>query len=218
MEPTVLIFVAFAAFLMLGWNRGGRINTRILLHAVETMERVFSPLDKTYTNIGGVVGYNFDYQLAPPFTRLEGTVTTLPRHAVLYLPISSRLLGREDRLLFTLYCEELRTGRGHIVNAERYRRGTIPIEDAENPENTVVERRAGTFLILWYNPMIRDRLTEMLGQLSETATECIRYIGYYGSEGHVAVTVNPRHPELEATLREIIAVVSGSPSRLSGPA
>jgi hypothetical protein len=213
MEPTVLIFIALAAFLMLGWNRGGRINTKILLDAVETMERVFSPLDKTYTNIGGVVGYNFEYRIAPPFKRLEGTITTLPRHAVLYLPISRRLLGREDRLLFTLYCEELRTGRGHIVNAEGYRRGTIPVEDADNPESTTVEREAGTFLILWYNPMIRDRMAEMLGQLSDTATECIRYIGYYGSEGHLAVTVNPGHPELETALREVITMATGSPAR-----
>lgn len=213
MDPLLLLFIAIAALLGLKWHRGGRQNVAMIVATTDVMERVFVPLDTTYVNIGGFVGYNFTYTLSPPFKRLEGTITTLPRHALLYLPLSRRLFHREDQLLFTLYCSELRTGQGHIIQAERYRHGAVALEDADELEQTTVERRSGPFLILWRNPLIRDRLLEMLGQLSETATECIRYIGYYGSDGHVAVTLHPGHPQIEETLREVLAVVSRAPAR-----
>lgn len=203
MEPIVLLFIGFAAFLGLRWYQGGRQNREITISAAGILECVFAPLDTTYTNIGGVVGYNFVYELDRPFRRLEGTITTLPRQAVLYLPISRVLLRREDQLLFTLYFEELKTGQGHIVEEERYRRGSIPVADPESLSSTLVSRNRATFRILWYNPMIRDRLREVLDQLSDTALECVHYIGYYGSDNYIAFTVQPTHPQLEAVLHEL---------------
>ena len=217
MEPVLLLFVALAAFLGLGWYRGGRANHALILTATQAMERAFAPIDTTYINIGGVVGYNFVYQLSPPFLRLEGTILTLPRHAILYLPISRWLLRREDTLLFTLYCGELRTGQGHIVEAERFKQGTsdltIPAEDLENLSTTPAEYEERSFVILWYNPMVRDRLRDILNQFSPGARNGIRYLGYYGGEGHVACTVNPNAVHLEKTLREIRSVLSGAPAR-----
>ncbi len=213
MEPAFLVVVGLAAFTMLGWYRGGRRNVEIILSVCRTVEQVFEPVDKTYTNIGGVVGFNFTYELSSPFRRLEGTITTLPRHAVLYLPISRWLIGREDALVLTVYCERLQPGQGHIVERERYLNGSISIDDSESMFETVVQRESGPFVLLWYNPLIRERLDWMLAQFSHTAAEGLRYLGYYGSDNYFAVTLHPLHPQLESVLRETTALMRAVPDR-----
>lgn len=203
MHPVLLVFVAIALFLSVGWHRGRQRNQALILNTVGVMETVFQPRDTTYTNIGGFIGYNVAYTLDPPLTRLEGTIITLPRHAVLYLPLSRYLFKREDMLLITLYGGTLKSGRGYIVEAERYHRGTIPLDDREGTSETPVEYPDRSFVVLWYNPLVRDRLKELLDKFSPEARNGIRYIGYYGSEGHMAYTVNPNHSHLETVLREI---------------
>lgn len=211
MEPVVILFIGVAAFLGLGWHRGSRTNHAVVVNAVRAMEEAFSPRDKTYTDIGGVVGYNFVYDLEPPFKKLEGTIITLPRHAILYLPISRWFLKREDMLLFTLYCDDLPAGRGHIVEAQRFERGTIPLEDRESLSVTPLTYPERSFVLLWYNPLIRDRLQALLESFSEGARKCIRYLGYYGGEGHMAFTLNPGNPGLSAVLGEIREVAGKTP-------
>ena len=209
----MLLVVALIAFTLLGWYRGGRKNVGVIMTACRTLERVFEPVDKTYTNIGGVVGFNFTYELTSPLRRLEGTITTLPRHAVLYLPISRWLVRREDALLLTVYCERLLPGRGHIVEQSHYRRDSLSLEDTESMFDTPVQRERSSFLLLWYNPLIRDRLEWMLAQFSDTATECLRYLGYYGSDNYLAATFHAVHPELESVLREFVLLLRAVPDR-----
>ncbi len=213
MNPMLLLFVGIAALLGLRWYRGNRTNMALMINAVDTLERVFSPREKTYTNIGGVIGYNLVYDLETPFRRMEGTIVTLPRQAILYLPISRWLLKREDKLLLTLYCDELRTGQGHIVEAARHRRSAVALEDQDTLQETPVDRNGRTFLLLWFNPLIRDRLGEMLQQLSLETLECLYYIGYYGTDNYVALTLDPGHPALEPALREVRDLMTSAPAR-----
>ncbi len=207
MDPLLLVIVAIAAVLGIRWYRGGRENTAVLLSATRALERAFAPVDTEYTNIGGTVGYNFVYTLADPFRRLEGTLTTLPRHAILYLPISQWILKREDLLLFTVYYDRLPPGIGHIAESERLRRGSIPIEDEENLDVTSVSAAKREFSILWYNPIVRERLEGFLDRLSDSTLECLYYVGYFGGETCVAFTLNPIHPALEKALGELVEVL-----------
>ncbi len=209
MDPLLFSIVAIAVLLGIGWYRGGRENTAVLLTATRALERAFAPRDTEYTNIGGTVGYNFVYTLGGAFRRLEGTLTTLPRHALLYLPISQWILKREDLLLFTVYYDRLPPGIGHVVEAERHRRGSVPVEDEENLEVTSVTRGHRSFSLLWYNPVIRRRLEDFLKRLSDSSLECLHYAGYFGGESCVAFTFDPIHPSLERALQEVAEVLDG---------
>lgn len=180
----------------------------LILLATDVMERVFQPQDTQYTNIGGSIGYNFTYTLSHPYIRLEGTITTLPRHAIFYLPIALWLFKREDLLLFTVYCESLEAGLGHIVERERYQHGRVPVEDQESLQSAVIIRGRQEYVILYYNPYIRDRLSVFLETLSEAALESILYIGYYGNDSHIAVTMNPTHSGLEGAIDELSGVIT----------
>lgn len=209
MEPLLLVIVAIAVVLGIGWYRGGKENTAVLLTATRALEGAFAPRDTEYTNIGGTVGYNFVFALGEPFRRLEGTLTTLPRHALLYLPISQWVLKREDLLLFTVYYDRLPPGTGHIVEAERLRRGSVPVQDRENLEVTSVTRGRRNFSVLWYNPVIRERLKRFIEGLSDSTLECIHYVGYFGLESCVAFTLDPIHPSLGGALSQMAEVLPG---------
>ncbi len=213
MEPMFLLVFALIGFVFLGWYRGGRKNVEVILSTCRTAERVFEPVDTNYTNIGGVVGVNFVFELSSPFRRLEGTVTTVPRHAALYLPISRWVIRREDMLLITVYCERLRPGQGHIVERGRYQRAGAAVEEPEEMFETPVARGNREFLLLWYNPLIRDRLDWMLSQFSDIGTDCLRYLGYYGSDNYFSATFHATHPELEAVLLEFKALVRAVPEK-----
>ncbi|MFW5828391.1 MAG: hypothetical protein ACOCU4_09870 [Alkalispirochaeta sp.] len=208
MDPLLLIIVAIAALTGVRWFRGVRENRMLILHATEAMERAFQPEDTKYTNIGGSIGYNFAYTLSHPYIRLEGTITTLPRHAVFYLPISLWLFHREDLLLFTLYGEPLEAGLGHIAERERYRHGRLPVEDQEDLQSMVTTRGSRQYVILYYNPQIRERLSGFLEALSEAALESILYIGYYGNDSHIAVTMNPTKSGLEGAITELTGAIA----------
>jgi hypothetical protein len=203
MDPLLLVIVAIAALTGYSWYQGNRTSRMVILAATTAMERAFQPVDSGYTNIGGTVGYHFSYSLKPPFRRMEGTVTTVPRHALFYLPIALWLLKREDLLLFTLYCEHLEAGQGYIVEKSRYEGRRIPIEDRENLHSTTVSRGAREFVLLWYNPLIRDRLSALLKHMGDPTLDTFLYLGYYGQSSYLAVTVSPVHPGLDRAMKEL---------------
>ncbi|TVR34107.1 MAG: hypothetical protein EA404_03215 [Spirochaetaceae bacterium] len=200
-----LIF-GLAAAMMLGWRRGVRTNQQLLLETCAATERVFQPTDTSYTNIGGLVGYNFAYQLdSAAFHRLDGTITTLPRQSLLYYPIA-RFMGREDNLILTLFCYSLAPGEGHIVEERQFGRGWIPIDDDTSMRSETVEHGELRFLLFSYNPLVRSLLLSILARLSGGPS--LRYIGYYGSNGYISLRFCPGSAELETQINELHGVLA----------
>lgn len=200
-----LIF-GLAAAMMLGWRRGVRTNRLLLVETCTATERVFQPTDTSYTNIGGLVGYNFTYQLdLAAFHRLDGTITTLPRQSLLYYPLA-RFMGREDNLILTLFCHPRAPGEGHIVEGRQFSRGWIPIDDDTSMQCETVEHGELRFLVFSYNPIVRSLLLSMLARLSKVRS--LRHIGYYGSNGYIALRLCPGGAELETQIDELRRVLA----------
>ena len=201
-----LIF-GLAAAMMLGWRRGVRANQLLLVETCAIAERVFQPTDTSYTNIGGLVGYNFTYQLdSAAFHRLDGTITTLPRQSLLYYPMA-RFMGREDNLILTLFCHSLAPGEGHIVEERQFSRGWIPIDDDTSMQCETVEHGELRFLLFSYNPIVHSLLLSILTRLSGGPS--LRYIGYYGSNRCISLRFCPGSAELETQIDELRRALAG---------
>lgn len=207
MDPLFLIVVAIAGLTGYTWYRGLRQSRAVIRAATRAAEHAFRPTSTEYINIGGAVGYHFTFTLESPLVRVEGTITTVPRHALFYLPIALWLFKREDLLLFTVYGTRLEVGLGYVVEKSRYESRRIPIEDRENLRSTPLHRGGVDFLILWYNPLIRDRLSGLVAQLSDTALQGFLHFGYYGQHSYIAVTVSPAHPYVDQTVQEIVGII-----------
>ena len=111
----VLTFgLAFAYFV------GARRNKKISRVIFRILEEVLQPSKKSYTNIGGLIGYNFNYAglKAKKVSAINGVLTMLPRQSPLYLPIA-KLLGRCDKMFMTIFATNVEPrGRWHIVHSK----------------------------------------------------------------------------------------------------
>ena len=193
-----LLFVPISFLLGYGYVRGRRKNHAIASSVVRSLEEFYHPEEKRYTNIGGVIGYHIYYRLTGRIERLVGTLTLLPRHAVLYLPIS-RLLGRTDQLRLTLHTDAIPLGEGHIVEPEALSAGWIFIRDEESLHRQEVSCRGRPLVILSYNPLVAERLNRFLAALQ--TVEGLSAFTISRLERHYTLVVEPNRANLVELIR-----------------
>ena len=112
----LIAIVAVSAFIVFSFHSGKRKNKEICTTTFNEVIKVFKPDDQTFTNIGGVVGHHgtFSFKERGPVSRIDVTLTLLPRQAPLYMPIS-KFFMRNDRLFISVYMRYPPPGEGHII-------------------------------------------------------------------------------------------------------
>ncbi len=159
-----LLLVSFALVLGYGFLKGQQRNRIIASQLAHSLEEFYRPEEKRYVNIGGVVGYHIFYRLHGKLKSLVGTLTLLPRHALLYLPIS-RLLGRRDQVRLTLHTTAVPFGEGHLADAKALGSGILYLEEEEFLKRKSITIGEREVVILYRNPMVAERLESFLNAL-----------------------------------------------------
>jgi hypothetical protein len=128
--------------------------------------KVFKPDDQTFTNIGGAVGHHgtFSFRERGLVSRIDVTLTLLPRQAPLYMPIS-KLLMRNDRLFVSVFMRYPPPGEGHMIE-----RGFTGFR---GPEITNISRLHqmelqwgdSVFLLYYEQDRMVDHFRELIGSL-----------------------------------------------------
>ncbi len=116
MVSVLLVIIAISVFIAFSFHSGIRKNKETCTVVFNELVKVFKPDDRTFTNIGGAVGHHgtFTFKERGSVSRIDVTLTLLPRHAPLYMPIS-KLLMRYDRLFISAYMRYPPPGEGHII-------------------------------------------------------------------------------------------------------
>ena len=142
-EPLFWLFIAATAVLVWGYYWGEKENKRIYISAFNALVDIIKPLDQTFTNIGGLIGYhgNFVTSKDSPIEKVEATITFLARQSLLYLPVSI-LIRKHDRLFITLHLRQSPKEEGHLIEERysRYRHARITNEARLKRETTPVGR------------------------------------------------------------------------------
>jgi len=112
----LIVIIAVSAIIAFSFHSGKRKNKEICSDIFNQLVKVFKPDDQTFTNIGGAVGYHgtFSFKERGPVSRIDVTLTLLPRQAPLYMPIS-KFLMKYDRLFISVYMRYPSPGEGHII-------------------------------------------------------------------------------------------------------
>jgi len=112
----LIVIVAVSAFIAFSFHSGKRKNKEICTATFNELIKVFKPDDQTFTNIGGAVGHHgtFSFKERGSVSRIDVTLTLLPRQAPLYMPIS-KFLMKNDRLFISVYMRYPPPGEGHII-------------------------------------------------------------------------------------------------------
>ncbi|PIE03905.1 MAG: hypothetical protein CSA76_07040, partial [Spirochaetales bacterium] len=184
---------------------GARKNLQTAHSLCALLENVFQPLEKTYTNIGGVVGYHISYTLQPPFTLLDGTLTLFPRQALFYYPIA-RFLGRQDELSFSLKVDFPMVGEAHLVQKDAYRFGRFAIDNFKEMESEEISVKGVPYLLLYYNRIQAGKIADLMRRLSEVNS--YEQFSFYGYQRLFYFHVNPSAESLEKQLRNLAEILS----------
>ena len=163
-QPLFFLFVAFSFLLTLGYFWGRRQNKQIFIAAFNDLMEVIKPDDQTFTNIGGAIGYHaslFIKKKGALLSRVDATITLLPRQSWLYFPIS-KIIRRYDRLFITLYLKSSPPEEGHLIEARYngFRKSKIANADRLNSETV----RWGTYdFLLYYEGMtVRNKFQRFM--------------------------------------------------------
>lgn len=107
------VLLLFSILLVMAYYRGGKKNLRILKATAGMLEETLRPADKTYTWLGGTIGFRAEYRVSG-FEKVEALVTVLPRQSLLYMPFAL-LRGSSDRLEIIFFLKNSIDSELHII-------------------------------------------------------------------------------------------------------
>lgn len=150
-QPIFILFIGFSFALTLGYFWGKRKNHKIIVSACQDLVAVVKPEDQNFTNIGGAIGYhaNLICKKGSPFSRVDATITLLPRHSWLYLPIS-KMIRKYDRMFITLYFDRPLSEEAHLIEARHAGLGQRKIRNAQRLKKEELKWGKYNFF-LYYN-------------------------------------------------------------------
>ena len=163
-QPIFFLFVAVSFLLAFGYFWGRRYNRKIFLSAFNDLIDVVKPDDQTFTNIGGTIGYHANLYIKKKsslLSRVDATITFLPRQSWLYFPIS-KLIRKYDRLFITLHIKHPLPEEVHLIEAryEGFRRSKITNADRLNREDVIWGGLK--FHIYYENTKMRDKIMKFI--------------------------------------------------------
>lgn len=118
-QPVFFLFIAFSVLLTFGYFWGRRRNQEIFHSAFDDLLKCFRPNEQKFTNIGGAIGYHANLYIRRKgafISQVDATITMLPRHSWLYLPVS-KLIRKYDRLFIEMYLKNTPEEECHLIEA-----------------------------------------------------------------------------------------------------
>jgi len=144
------IFILISLILTAGYFLGRKKNRAVAASAINTLLELMKPERQEITNIGGLVGYHvrmwFDGGKAE---EAQGTITMLPRHSLLYLPVS-RIFRGFDRFFITIKLKALPVEKQARLFEKRFYYKHRKIAGNNMQVNTL-SRNGREFLIFYEN-------------------------------------------------------------------
>ena len=206
-QPVFYLFVAFSALITLGFFWGRKMNRRIFNDAFQDLVDTVKPVDQTFTAIGGVVGYHANLLIGRkgPVSRVDGTITLLPRQSWLYMPIS-KIIMRHDRLFITVYLRSDIPGEGHLIE-KRYAAFRGPkITNAAKLEKEALLWGKLDFYLYYDNLKIRERFLGHVSDHPDPGT--VRHIALIPGERKGFVFMIPKRGRVGAMFRPVYEMMA----------
>jgi len=198
----LIAIMAIGAFIVFSFHSGKRKNKEICTATFNELMKVFKPDDQTFTNIGGAVGHHgtFSFKERGSVSRIDVTLTLLPRHAPLYLPIS-KFLMRNDRLFISVYMRYPPPGEGHMI--ERGYTGFRGPEITNISRLHQMEFQWGdlAFFLYYEQDRMIDRFRELIGSLPDPGP--IRHIAIVPDQRKGFILMGLQQEPIEAYLATV---------------
>jgi len=202
-QPVFFLFIAFSFILTWGYFWGRRNNQKIVLSAFDDLVKIVKPDDQTFTNIGGAIGYHANLQIkkkGSPISRVDATITLLPRQSLLYLPIS-KIIRRYDRLFITLHMKHPLPEEVHLIEHryDGFRKSQITNADRLNRED--ITWGALDFHFYYGSTKMREKLMKFMEVYPEPGA--IRHIALVPEQKSGFIFMIPRKDGVARYLKPV---------------
>ena len=202
-QPVFYLFVGVTFLLAYGYFHGRRRNREIVTNAFSELAEVIRPVDQTYTNIGGAIGYHavMTPDAESVVAKAEATLTLLPRQAWLYLPISL-LLRRWDRLYLMLGLRHTPPAEGHLIEAAygRFRGPSITNERHMTQESVRWGDR--DFNLMYTTKNTRKHFMRLMEQLP--SPDGIKHLAFVPHQKRCFVFIVPSRRAVKSSLAPVL--------------
>jgi hypothetical protein len=202
-QPIFYLFVGFSTLLTLGYFWGRRSNRNIYRSAFSDLVDVVKPDDRNFTNIGGAIGFHANLLIkkkGAPFSRVDATITLLPRHSWLYLPIS-KLIRKYDRLFITLYLKKPPWEEAHLIENKYSKFMGSKIKNAHLLRHEAVKWEDLDFHLYYHSQKMRDKLLSFMK--TNPAPGIIRHIALVPEQKKGFVFMIPKPQQVARYLAPI---------------
>jgi len=191
-QPVFFLFIAFSFLLTAGYFWGRRQNRKIFLSAFDDLMKIVRPDDQNFTNIGGAIGYHANFLVKKKgsfLSRVDATITLLPRHSWLYLPVS-KMTRRYDRLFITLYLKKPPREEAHLIEKKYNGFRGSKITNAENLTKEEVMWGKQSFILYYQGTQARKSLMTLINDNPDPGT--VRHIALVPNQKKAFVFMIPK--------------------------
>jgi len=202
-QPVFFLFIAFSFLLSAGYLWGRRQNKAIFRAAFQDLTAVIQPDDQTFTNIGGVIGYHAELLIKKKgawLSRVDATITLLPRHALLYLPLSM-LIRRYDRLFITLQVKAPPPAEGHLIEVRHEGFRGTKIENARRLGREAVTWGGRDFHLYYESETVRGQFARLMQEHPDPGV--VRHIALVPQQKKVFIFMIHKRGSVERSLRPL---------------
>ena len=198
------IFMLISLILTAGYFFGRKKNRAIAASSINTLSRILKPESQEIINIGGLVGYHLKMRFKEGnVQRASGTITLLPRHSLLYLPIS-RFFRRFDRFFITIKMSRLPAGgKVHLFEKRFYHR--YRKDEGKGMEVKNLSRERYEFLLFYQNSRGLSFLQDLLSRIENP--DKLKEVSIHPGKGVIEIMVIPSDGK-NRLLRSILDRVS----------
>jgi hypothetical protein len=192
MQPVFFLFVAFSFLLAAGYLWGKRQNKKISMSVFKDLMDVIRPDDQTFTNIGGAIGYHAQLLVKKKgalLSRADATITLLPRHSLLYLPLS-KIIRKYDRLFITLYLKHTPPEESHLIEAKYNGFRGSKIDNAQRLNREEVKWGKFDFYMYYESMAMRNHFARLMEKNPDPGT--IRHIAIVPDQKRIFIFMIPQ--------------------------
>ncbi len=203
-QPVFFLFVAFSFLLALGYFWGRRKNQAISHSAFEDLIKIFRPQEQKFTNIGGAIGYHANLAIKKKggwLSRVDATITLLPRHSWLYLPLS-KCIRKYDRLFLELYLKNTPEEECHLIESRYSRFAGTKIRNSAKLQKEEVVWGKYRFYLYSQSAETRTRLLDFTARHPDPGV--IRHIAVVPEQKKCFLFMIPAMGKVAENLRPVV--------------
>jgi len=125
------LLIALAIVTTAQYFLGRRKNLILMREYADAIEHALKPIDKTYTWVGGYIGFKAEYKVKQEVVKtVKATLHLKPRLSLFYYPIA-KLTMRHDKLYVVMETSKDIASEAHLIQKGMYRMIPPGIEHVE---------------------------------------------------------------------------------------